>query len=133
MIRDRLNALGRLDDMQGVTVQAMIEGGVEAIVGVTEDGSFRLLIALGLGGTLVERVKDVQVRIQPLTDAAARDMVRTIKGYRLLHGSAPPADVAALEELLVRISSMAGDIPEIAELDLKFRPRARPGGWCASG
>lgn len=120
LIRDRLNALGRLDEMQGVTVQAMVEGGVEAIVGVTQDRNFGPLVMLGLGGTLVELVKDVQVRIQPLTDADARDMVRTIKGYRLLQGwrGAPPADVAALEDLLLRVSSMAGDIPEIAELDL---------------
>jgi len=119
-IRDRLNALGRSDEMQGVTVQAMVEGGVEAIVGVTQDRSFGPLVMLGLGGTLVELVKDVQVRIQPLTDADARDMVRTIKGYRLLQGwrGAPPADVPALEDLLLRVSSMAGDLPEIAELDL---------------
>jgi acetyl coenzyme A synthetase (ADP forming)-like protein len=119
-IRDRLNALGRLDEMQGVTVQAMVEDGVEVIVGVTQDRNFGPLVMLGLGGTLVELVKDVQVRIQPLTDADARDMVRTIKGHRLLQGwrGAPPADVAALEDLLLRVSAMAGDIPEIAELDL---------------
>jgi acetyl coenzyme A synthetase (ADP forming)-like protein len=119
-IRSRLKEQRREGEMQGVTVQAMVESGVEAIVGVTQDRSFGPLIMLGLGGTLVELVKDVQVRIQPLTDADARDMVRTIKGYRLLQGwrGAPPSDVPALEDLLLRISALAGDIAEIAELDL---------------
>ena len=119
-IREGLKALGRLDEMQGVTVQAMVEGGVEAIVGVTQDRSFGPLVMLGLGGTLVELLKDVQVRIQPLTDVDARDMVRSIKGYPLLQGwrGAPPADVAALEDLLLRVSALAGELPEIAEMDL---------------
>jgi acetyl coenzyme A synthetase (ADP forming)-like protein len=119
-MRDRLQALGRLDEMQGVTVQAMVQGGVEAIVGVTQDRSFGPLIVVGLGGTLVELLKDVQVRIQPLTDVDARDMVRSIKGYPLLQGwrGSPPADIAALEDLLLRVSSLAGDLPEIAEMDL---------------
>jgi acetate---CoA ligase (ADP-forming) len=60
------------------------------------------------------------VRIQPLTDVDARDMVRSIKGYPLLQGwrGSPPADIAALEDLLLRVSSLAGDLPEIAEMDL---------------
>jgi acyl-CoA synthetase (NDP forming) len=119
-IRQRLESIGREDEMLGVTVQSMVQGGVEAIVGVTQDRSFGPLVMLGLGGTLVELVKDVQVRIQPLTDIDAREMVRSIKGYPLLEGwrGAPPADVAALEDLLLRISCLAGDLPEIAELDL---------------
>jgi acetyltransferase len=119
-IRDGLKALGRLDEMQGVTVQPMVEGGVEAIVGVTQDRSFGPLVMVGLGGTLVELMKDVQVRIQPLTDVDARDMVRSIKGYPLLQGwrGSPPADVAALEDLLLRVSALAGELPEVAEMDL---------------
>ncbi|MEO8456485.1 MAG: GNAT family N-acetyltransferase [Chloroflexota bacterium] len=119
-MREQLAALGRPQEMQGVTVQAMVKGGVEAIVGVTQDKSFGPLVMLGLGGTMVELVKDVQVRIQPLTDTDARDMIRTTKGYRLFQGwrGAPPADVSALEDMLLRISSLAGDVPEIADLDL---------------
>jgi Acyl-CoA synthetase (NDP forming) len=119
-IREGLKALGRLDEMQGVTVQPMVEGGVEAIVGVTQDRSFGPLVMVGLGGTLVELMKDVQVRIQPLTDVDARDMVRSIKGYPLLQGwrGSPPADVAALEDLLLRVSALAGELPEVAEMDL---------------
>jgi acetyl coenzyme A synthetase (ADP forming)-like protein len=119
-IRERLGALGRLDEMQGVTVQSMVDGGVEVIVGVTQDRSFGPLIMAGLGGTLVELLKDVQVRIQPLTDVDARDMVRSIKGYPLLQGwrGSPPADIEALEDLLLRVSALAGELPEIAEMDL---------------
>jgi acyl-CoA synthetase (NDP forming) len=119
-IREGLKALGRLDEMQGVTVQSMVDGGVEAIVGVTQDRSFGPLVMVGLGGTLIELMKDVQVRIQPLTDVDARDMVRSIKGYPLLQGwrGSPPADVAALEELLLRVSALAGELPEVAEMDL---------------
>jgi acetyltransferase len=128
-IRDRLKTLGRAGEMQGVTVQPMVQGGVETIVGVTHDRSFGPLIIFGLGGILVELVKDVQLRIQPLTDVDAREMVRSVKGYQLLQGwrGSPPADVGAIEELLLRVSAMAEDLPEIAEMDLN-PVRALPPG-----
>lgn len=128
-VRDRLGALGRLDEMQGVTVQQMVQGGVETIIGVTHDKSFGPLIIFGLGGTLVEVVKDVQLRIQPLTDVDAREMVRSVRGYQLLQGwrGSAPADIGALEEMLLRVSGMAADIPEIAEMDLN-PVRALPPG-----
>jgi acyl-CoA synthetase (NDP forming) len=119
-IREGITSLGRQAEMEGVIVQKMIPGGVEALVGVTEDPSFGPLVMFGLGGTLVELIKDVQVRIQPLTDVDAREMVRSIKGYPLLEGwrGSPAADVAAAEELLLRVSEMIGDLEEIAEMDL---------------
>src|SRR6266542_3077485 len=119
-LRERVQALGRLHEMEGVVVQKMIPGGVEVLVGVTQDPSFGPLIMFGLGGTMVERMKDAQVRIQPLADVDARDMVRSIKGYPLLEGwrGAPPADVAAAEELLLRFSLMAEELPEVTEMDL---------------
>ena len=119
-IRDGVRALGRLNEMEGVVVQKMVPGGVEALVGVTQDPSFGPLMMFGLGGTMIELMKDVQVRIQPLSDVDAREMVRAIKGYPLLEGwrGAPPADVAAAEELLLRVSQMVEELPEIAEMDL---------------
>jgi acyl-CoA synthetase (NDP forming) len=119
-IRERVLALGRASEMEGVIVQEMIAGGVEALVGVTQDPSFGPLLMFGLGGTLVELIKDVQVKIQPLTDVDAREMVRSIKGYPLLEGwrGAPPADVAAAEDLLLRVSRMVEELEEIAEMDL---------------
>lgn len=128
-IRARLRALGREHEMEGVTVQAMVSGGVETIVGVTHDLSFGPLIMFGLGGTLVELLKDVQLRIQPLTDVDAREMVRFVKGYQLLQGwrGAAPADVGALEELLLRVSCLAEDLPEVAEMDLNPVRALAPG------
>lgn len=128
-MRHRLSELGRAAEMQGVTVQPMVQSGVETIIGLTHDRSFGPLIIFGLGGTLVELVKDMQLRIQPLTDVDAREMVRSVKGYQLLQGwrGSTPADVGALEELLLRVSTMAGDLPEITEMDLNPVRALAPG------
>ncbi|MBI4187387.1 MAG: acetate--CoA ligase family protein [Chloroflexi bacterium] len=119
-IRERMAAIGKADEMQGVTVQQMISGGVEAIVGVAQDPSFGPLMMFGLGGIYAELFKDVTFRIHPLTDVDAHEMVRSVKAYQLLEGwrGAKPCDVKALEELLLRVSAMVEDLPQIAELDL---------------
>jgi acyl-CoA synthetase (NDP forming) len=110
----------------------MVPGGVEILVGVTQDASFGPLLMFGLGGIMVELIKDVQVRIQPLTDVDARDMVRSIKGYPLLEGwrGAPPADVAMVEELLLQISQLVEEMPEIVEMDLNPVKVLPPGQGC---
>jgi acyl-CoA synthetase (NDP forming) len=86
----------------------------------------------GLGGIQVELIKDVAFRIHPLTDVDARDMVRSIKGYPLLNGwrGSPAADVDALEQLLLRVSAMVEDIPEVAEMDLNPVAVLPPGEGC---
>jgi acetyltransferase len=119
-IRERLAALGKVTEMQGVLVQRMISEGVETIVGVTQDPSFGPLMLFGLGGTQAELFKDVTIQIHPLTDIDAGEMVRSVKAYQLLQGwrGSKPADVEAIEELLLRISAMVEDLPQIAELDL---------------
>ena len=119
-IRERLERKGLIEEMLGVTVQQMIPGGVEVIVGVTQDPSFGPLIMLGMGGIYTELFKDVTFRIHPLTDVDAREMVRSVKAYQLLAGwrGAKPSDVGSLEELLLRISAMVEDMPQIVELDL---------------
>jgi len=119
-IRDRLAGLGREEEMQGVMVQKMISGGTEVIVGVTQDPSFGPLILFGTGGIYAELFKDVVSRIHPLTDIDAQEMVRSVKAYQLLQGwrGAPPSDIKALEELLLRVSVMVEDLPQIRELDL---------------
>jgi len=131
-IRQRLRAAGRLDELEGAIVQEMVPGGVEVIVGLTQDPSFGPLLMFGLGGIQVELIKDVAFRIHPLTDVDARDMVRSIKGYPLLNGwrGSPPADVEALEQLLLRVSAMVEDIPEIAEMDLNPVKVLSPGEGC---
>jgi acetyl coenzyme A synthetase (ADP forming)-like protein len=105
--------------VEGFLVQRMVDGGVELLVGVVHDASFGPVIACGAGGTAVELIKDVAVRITPLTDRDAAEMVRSLQTFPLLdgHRGAPKADVPALEDLLVRISALVEARPEIAELD----------------
>ncbi len=101
-------------------VQEMIEGGVEMVVGVTHDPSFGPIVLTGMGGTLVELLRDVAVRITPVTDRDVEEMLGELRMAPLLHGyrGAPPADVAALTDLIHRVNAMVEDLPEVAELDL---------------
>jgi acetate---CoA ligase (ADP-forming) len=101
-------------------IQEQIRDGVEMIVGVTHDPAFGPLVLAGLGGTFVEILGDIAVRITPLSDTDVDEMLRSLRSYRLLTGyrQSPALDVAAFAELLHRVSAMVEDIPEIAELDL---------------
>lgn len=119
-IRDRLSREGLQDAMEGVLVQPMFRDGVEVMAGVTHDPVFGPLIGFGLGGIHVEVLGDVRFRVTPLTDRDAAEMVREIRGYRLLEGyrGHPPADVKAIEELLLRLSHLVEEVEEITELDL---------------
>jgi acetate---CoA ligase (ADP-forming) len=100
-------------------VQRMVGQGVELLVGVVHDASFGPVVACGAGGTAVELLKDVAVRITPLTDRDAAEMVRSLLTFPLLDGyrGAPRADVAAVEELLLRVSALVEAHPQVAELD----------------
>jgi acetyltransferase len=87
----------------------------------------------GLGGVYAELMKDVAVRLHPLTDSDARDLVRSIKMKKLFEGfrGSPPSDIEALEDLLLRLSALVEDIPQVAELDfnpVKLMPREE-GYW----
>ena len=106
--------------IEGVSVQRMAEPGIEVIVGMTTDEQFGPVLMFGLGGVLVEVLKDVAFRVVPLTERDARQMVRDIQGFPVLEGyrGQEPADVAALEELLLKLSSFVEAHPEISELDL---------------
>jgi acetyl coenzyme A synthetase (ADP forming)-like protein len=119
-IKTKLAEMGRQAEMEGVTVQRMVTGGIEVIVGVTQDPSFGPIIMFGLGGIYAELMKDVAVRLHPLTDVDARELVGSIKMARLFEGfrGAPPSDTQSLEDLLLRLSALVEDIPQIAELDL---------------
>ena len=89
------------------------------IVGVVHDPQFGPIVACGAGGVQVELLRDVSVRLTPLSTEDAAEMIRSLKTYPLLNGfrGAPPCDVTALEEGLLRVSAMVEDIPQIAELD----------------
>jgi acetyl coenzyme A synthetase (ADP forming)-like protein len=131
-IRSRLERDGKLDAMEGVLVQPMVVGGTEVMVGMTQDPLFGPLVAFGLGGVHVEILGDVCFRVTPLTDRDAGEMVRAIRGYPLLQGyrGHPAADVPALEEVLLRVSRLVEEIPEIRELDLNPIIALAPGAGC---
>ncbi len=131
-IRSNLAAAGRLDEMDGVIVQPMIRSGLELMMGVTTDPLFGPLIAFGLGGIHVEIMKDICFRITPLSERDAAEMVQEIHGYRLLEGyrGHPAADIEAIEEMLLRLSRLVEEVPEIAELDLNPVFALPPGQGC---
>jgi acyl-CoA synthetase (NDP forming) len=131
-IAERLRCEGKLSEMDGVLIQPMIAGGVELMVGVTQDPLFGPLIGFGLGGIHVEILKDVSFRVIPITDRDAAEMVRSIKGFRLLEGyrSHPPADIPAVEDLLLRVARLVEEVPEISELDLNPIIALPPGQGC---
>jgi acyl-CoA synthetase (NDP forming) len=105
---------------EGVTIERMVAGGIETIVGMTRDPLFGPVVLFGLGGVEVELLHDVSVRVAPLTDRDAEEMVRGIRAYPLLTGyrGTPPANVASLLDIIHRVSRLATEHPEIAELDL---------------
>ena len=106
--------------LQGVAVQQMARTGVEVIIGMSKDAQFGPVIMFGLGGVLVEILKDVSFRIVPLAKRDAREMIKEIKGYPQLEGyrGQEPVDVANLEELILKVSSFVEQHPELDELDL---------------
>jgi acyl-CoA synthetase (NDP forming) len=103
----------------GFLVQRMASKGVEMLVGVVHDPQFGPVVACGAGGVQVELLRDVSVRLTPLSREDASEMIRSLKTYPLLDGfrGGPVCDVSALEEGLLRTSAMVEDIPQIAELD----------------
>ncbi len=107
------------DAMQGGLVQPMLHG-VELIAGVMSDPLFGPVVMFGSGGTAVELFADRVLRILPLTDQDAREMVRSIRGAPLLfgHRGATPSDVAAVEDVVLRIARLADEMPQLAEMDL---------------
>ena len=106
--------------IEGVSVQRMAQPGVEVIVGMTMDPQFGPVLMFGLGGVLVEVLKDVAFRVVPITQRDARQMVRNIQGFPVLQGyrGQEPADLGALEGLLLKLSDFIEGHPEVAELDL---------------
>lgn len=106
--------------VEGFQVQRMVEGGVEMIVGVVQDEHFGPVLACGAGGTATELIKDVAVRITPITQGEAGRMVRSLKTFPLLDGyrGAEKADIPALEDVLLRVSALVEAHPQVSEMDL---------------
>ncbi|SHN47107.1 acetate--CoA ligase family protein [Cryptosporangium aurantiacum] len=104
----------------GVQVQEQLTGGHEVIVGAVTDPTFGKIVAFGLGGVLVEVLRDVTFRLAPTSPATARSMIDGIKAAEILRGvrGAEPADTEALADLIRRVSDLVTDFPELAEVDL---------------
>ena len=103
-----------------VLVQPMITGGTEVIIGVTDDRMFGPLVVFGLGGTATEVLADHAARLTPLTDTDADTLIRSVRAAPLLlgHRGSPAADLERLRGLLLRVSRLADDLPEVTDLDL---------------
>jgi len=110
----------RKDPRVRIKAQKMILGGKEVIFGVTRDPEFGHLLLFGLGGIYVEVIQDVAVRIHPITDVDAEEMIRATKGFPLLEGvrGEPPVDRALLQQVLLRLSQLVEDFEEIREMDI---------------
>jgi acyl-CoA synthetase (NDP forming)/GNAT superfamily N-acetyltransferase len=120
------------DRLLSVGMQPMITGGTEVMIGVADDQMFGPLVVFGLGGVATEVLADHSARLAPLTADDADALIDSIRSAPLLHGhhGAPAADVDALRDVLMRVSRLADDIPEISELDLN-PVIARPDGAVA--
>jgi acyl-CoA synthetase (NDP forming) len=114
---ERITASGSTVD--GFLVQEMVEGGTEMLVGVAHDPQFGPVVAVSAGGTAVELMRDVAVRVTPITDLDASEMVSSLRTYPLLTGfrGAPNADVDALEEIILRVGALVDAHPSVAEMD----------------
>jgi acyl-CoA synthetase (NDP forming) len=104
----------------GFEVQPIAPKGVEMLVGVVQDEQFGPVLACGAGGTATELLKDVAVRITPITRGEASRMVRSLKTFPLLDGyrGAARTDVGALEDVLLRVSALVEGHSEVVEMDL---------------
>jgi len=99
----------------------MVQGGVEVIIGTTRDPVFGPVVMFGLGGIFVEALRDVSFRVAPVTRRDAEEMIREIRGYRVLEGmrGRPPADRGAIVEAILRVSQLVTDYAdEIEEIDV---------------
>ena len=105
--------------LDGLIVQPMAPAGVELIIGVVNDHSFGPVLACGAGGTIAELINDVAVRITPITDSDAGEMLRSLRTFSLLDGyrGASRCDLGSIEDVLRRVSAMVEAHPEIVELD----------------
>jgi acyl-CoA synthetase (NDP forming)/GNAT superfamily N-acetyltransferase len=116
-------------DMSAAIIQPMITDGTEVIIGVVQEQVFGPLVVFGLGGVATDVLGDRSARLTPLTDTDAAALVRSVRAAPLLlgHRGTPAADLAALQDILMRVSRLADDLPQIAELDLN-PVIARPDG-----
>ena len=116
----KLTEKGLIDGLEGVIIQEMVKGNREMVCGIATDPQYGPMMMFGLGGVFIETMKDVTFRIAPLTDIDAEEMIKSVKAYELLKGArgTKPADIAQIQETLMRLSQMVNDFKFIDELDI---------------
>ena len=116
----KLTEKGLIDGLEGVIIQEMVKGNREMVCGIATDPQYGPMMMFGLGGVFIETMKDVTFRIAPLTDVDADEMIKSVKAYELLKGArgTKPADMAQIQETLLRLSQMVNDFKFIDELDI---------------
>ena len=116
----KLTEKGLLEGLEGVIIQEMVKGNREMVCGIATDPQYGPMMMFGLGGVFVEALKDVTFRIAPLTDIDAKQMIQSVKAYKLLQGArgTKPAQMEQIEETLLRLSQLVNDFKFIDELDI---------------
>ncbi len=116
----KLTEKGLIDGLEGVIIQEMVKGNREMVCGIATDPQYGPMMMFGLGGVFIETMKDVTFRIAPLTDVDADEMIKSVEAYELLKGArgTKPADMAQIQETLLRLSQMVNDFKFIDELDI---------------
>jgi acyl-CoA synthetase (NDP forming) len=107
-------------EIWGFNIQKMADKGQEVIIGMNRESKFGPIIMFGLGGSMVEALKDVTFRLAPLRKLSAQNMISQIRAHKLLEAfrGSKPKDIKALEEMILRVSQLVMDFPEIRELDM---------------
>ena len=116
--------------LEGFEVESQVVSGKEVLIGVQRDPNFGPIVVFGMGGIYVEILRDVTFRLAPVRSLSARHMIESVRGYPVLEGARGegPSDLGALAEAIERVSQLAVDLPEVAELDLNpmiVRPAGR--------
>ena len=116
----KLTEKGLIDGLEGVIIQEMVKGNREMVCGIATDPQYGPMMMFGLGGVFIEVMKDVTFRIAPLTDIDAKEMIKSVKAYKLLEGArgTKPAQMEQIEETLLRLSQLVNDFKFIDELDI---------------
>ena len=119
-LMEKLKEKNLLVGLKGVLIQEQVRGRREMVCGLSVDPQYGPLMMFGLGGIFVEVLKDITFRVAPLTDADAKDMVRSVRSYSLLKGTrgTTPAKIEQIEETLLRLSQLACEYPHVCELDI---------------
>lgn len=119
-LMERLEKAGLIEGLEGVLVQEMVKGSREMVCGIATDPQYGPMMMFGLGGVFIEVLKDVTFRMAPLTDIDAKEMIESVKSYKLLEGArgTKPAQIEQIQETLLRLSQLVNDFKFIDELDI---------------